>query len=215
LKNLKQIQGKLIMANPNTSVSSFLKEALTSYSSYTSTAKQTAQKYALSWLQSQIESELEDQTIMEQFTQKWRTGTNKSVSGDNSPLYFEKLPGSYKKTHSISNHQEDALVFIHEKVPPEMQESFKERWNLKTKLDVSNASGTPFTIDERELSILQSEDPEGNGITWYQVETKQMYYLLAFEEQDNQYKIVLSDKISPQKHDVWFVDKEDVKISDI
>lgn len=203
------------MANPDTSVSSFLKEAFTSYAPYTSASKQAVQKYALSWLQSQIESELEDKTIMEQFTQKWRTGTSKSVSGDDSPLYLENLPGSYKKNKSISNHQEDALVFIHEKVPPELQESFKERWNLKTKLEVSNAAGIPFKIDERELSILQSEDPEGNGITWYQVESKQMYYLLAFEEQDEQYKIVLSEKISPQKHDVWFVNKEDVKISDI
>lgn len=47
------------MANSSISESSFLKEAFISYTSYTNTTKQTIQKFALQWLQSNIESELE------------------------------------------------------------------------------------------------------------------------------------------------------------
>ncbi|TVQ46232.1 MAG: hypothetical protein EA365_06090 [Gloeocapsa sp. DLM2.Bin57] len=188
------------MANSSIPESSFLKEAFISYTSYTNTTKQSIQKFALQWLQSNIESELEDQTIMTIFTQKWRTGTETSVTGDNSPLYLENLPGSYKKSKT---NQEDALLFIHEKVPPKMQEEFKKRWSLKTKLEVSNPSGTEFTTED------------GEGIISYRVEKKQIYYLLSFEEKGEQYTIVLAEKISPQKYDTWLVNKADVKISDV
>jgi hypothetical protein len=203
------------MVNPAASTPSFLREAFQSYATYSNAQKQDVHKHALKWLQKHIDSELADKTIIEQFTQKWRTGTNESVSSENSPLYLENLPGSYKRSNSINGHQEDALVFMQEVVPLQMQEDFKQRWNLKTKLEVSNSSGTSFQIDEREKTILQQEDPDGNGTTWYQVNHKQIYYLLSSEPKGDYYLVMLSEEISPQNRNTWLVSQKDVKISNL
>jgi protein subunit release factor B len=62
---------------------------------------------------------------------------------------------------------------------------------------------------------LQAQDPDGNGTTWYQVDDKQIYYLLSSELQGDHYLVTLSEQISPQNRNTWFVSKEDVKISNI
>jgi hypothetical protein len=119
------------MTNPASSVPSFLRDAFTSYSSFSNLQKQDVQKRALKWLQLHITTELTDKTILDQFTQQWRTGTSQSPGPDQSPLYLENLPGSYKGDKSINGHQENALVFLQEVVPSQMQEDFKQRWNAK------------------------------------------------------------------------------------
>ncbi len=200
------------MVNP-AATRSFLRDALNSYAPYSNPQKQDVQKRALKWLQCQIEAEVSDKTLLEQFTQKWRTGANQPLSPDNSPLYLEKLPGSYKGSRSINAHQEDALIFLQEQVPPSLQDEFKKHWDIKIKLEVSNSSGTAFKIDEREKSILQQEYPNGDGTTWYQVDNKQMYYLLSSEPKGDHYLVVLSEEISPQNRNTWFVCQEHVKIS--
>ncbi len=203
------------MVNSAASTPSFLRDAFESYTTFSNLQKQEVQKRALKWLQSQIETELSDKTIIDRFAQKWRTGTTQSVNSDTSPLYLEKLPRSYKGSKAITAHQEEALVFMQEVVPLQMQEEFKKHWEVKTKLEVASASGTPFKIDESEKAILQEQDPEGNGTTWYQVDDKQIYYLLSSELQGNHYLVTLSEEISPQNRNTWFVSKEDVKISNI
>lgn len=203
------------MTNPASSVPSFLRDAFVSYAPFSNLQKQDVQKRALKWLQLHINTELEDKTIIEQFTQKWRVGTGQSSSSDQSPLHLENLPGSYKGTKSISGHQEDALVFLQEVVPLQMQEDFKQRWNAKTKLEVSNAAGAFFKIDEQATTLLQQEDPDGNGTTWYQVEHKKIYYLLSSEPKGDDYLVVLGEEISPQNRNTWFVAQEHVKISNV
>lgn len=203
------------MVNPIVSTPSFLRDAFNSYAPFSSSQKQDVHKRALKWLQSHINAELSDKTIIEQFTQKWRKGTNQPLSLDKSPLHLENLPGSYKRSKSVNTHQEDALIFLQEKVPPQLQEDFKKRWNVKTELKVSNSSGTPFKIDEREKTVLQQQDPNGDGTTWYQVNNKQSYYLLSSELKGDHYYVMLSEDISPQNRNIWFVYQEDVNISNI
>jgi hypothetical protein len=200
------------MVNPVASPS-FLRDAFVSFATYSNPQKQDVHKRALKWLQRHIEADLEDKTIMEQFTQKWRTGTNQPLSPDKSPLYLEKLPGSYKGSSSINAHQEDALVFLHSKVPQELQDDFKKHWDVKIKLEVSNSSGTQFKVDERETTVLQQQDPNGDGTTWYQVNNKQIYYLLSSEPKGDHYIVVLSEEIGPQNRNTWFVCQEHVKVS--
>ena len=69
--------------------------------------------------------------------------------------------------------------------------------------------------NEEELSVLQEQDPEGNGITWYQVDENQAYYLLSAEAKGDLYLVVLSKPISPQNRDTWFVPQADVEISKV
>jgi hypothetical protein len=199
------------MTNPASSVPSFLRDAFQSHASYSNPQKQEIQKRALKWLQLHINTDLEDKTIIEQFTHKWRVGTKKAPTSDGSPLYLEVIPGSYKK--SIDGHQEDALIFMQEVVPLEMQEDFQQRWNAKTKLEISNSSGASFKIDEREIGILQQEDPDGNGTTWFHVEHQKVYYLLSSEQKGDDFLVVMSEEISPQNRNTWFVLGKDVKIS--
>jgi hypothetical protein len=201
------------MVNPTASAPSFLRDAFKSYSTFSNPQRQDIHKRALKWLQRHIEDELADKTIIEQFTQKWRTGKNPPPIPDNSPLYLENLPGSYKDSKSIDTHQDDALIFLQNNVPQELQDEFKKRWDVKSKLEVSNSSGTPFKIDEREKEILQQEDPDGNGKNWYQVGNKTIYYLLSCEEKEEHYLVVLSEEISQENRNTWFVNKEQVKIS--
>jgi hypothetical protein len=200
------------MANPSASVPSFLREAFVGYSSYNNPQKQEVHKKALQWLQIQIENDLEDKTILEQFALKWRAGSNADIA---AKLSLEFLPSSYKGNKSMDGHQEEALVFMQSAIPPSLQEEFQKHWEIKNKLEVVNATGTPFKIDNREISALQAEDAEGTGITWYQVPKKQVYFLLSSELQDEQYLVVLSEKISPQNRDTWYVAKADIKISGV
>lgn len=202
------------MANQSISTNSFLKDAFTSFATFSNLQKQDVQKQALKWLQLHIETDIEDKTVIPQFNQMWRGGIQSS-NADSSPLYLENLPGSYKGSKTLSNHQEDALAFIQEKVPQELQDEFKKRWDAKTKIEVSNTNGALFKIDEREITVLQAEDPEGNGTAWFKVEKKQTYYLLSSEEKGNDYYVVLCVEISPQNRNAWYVTQSDVKISNV
>ena len=200
------------MNNPASSVPSFLRDAFDSHATYSNLQKQDVQKRALKWLQLHINTDLADKTIIEQFTQKWRVGDNKPAS-DQSPLYLDVIPGSYKKT--LAGHQEDALVFLQEVVPLQMQEDFQERWNVKTKLEVSNSSGATFKIDQREMALLRQEDPDGDGTAWYHIDRQKVYYLLSSELKDDDFLVVLSEEISPRNSNTWFVAQEHVRISSV
>ena len=203
------------MAKTTNSVPSFLRDALESYAQYTADQKQDAQKRALKWLQSHIESDLSDKTILTQFAQKWRTGSNAPSEADQSPLNWANLPSSYKGNKSINSHQEEALKLIEEQVPQEMQEDFKARWEVKTKLKVSNASGTPLKADETDLKVLQEKDPNGEGKNWYQVNKGDVYYLLSSEEKETHYLVVTTEEIGSDNRNTWYVSKEDVSISGV
>jgi hypothetical protein len=199
------------MANTSASAPSFLREALTSYVNYNNPQKQEVQKKALRWLQAKIVADLEDKTILEKFAQQWRSGSTES----GSTLALDLLPPSYKGDKSLNGHQEDALVFIHEQIPPSLQEEFQKHWELKTKIEVSNAAGTAFKVDDRAIDVLKAEDPEGNGSGWFGVAKKQVYYLLSSELQGEQYLVVLDEEISPLPRDTWYVASADVKISNV
>lgn len=203
------------MANTTDSVPSFLRDAFTSHAPYTASQKQDAQKRALKWLQSHIESELSEQKIFEQFTKKWRSGTAQPPMSDNSPLYLENLTGSYKGSKSINKHQEEALIFLQEQVPTQMQDDFKTRWDAKQCLKVSNKEGTPFKVEQQEQTILQKQDPDGNGTSWYQVKYEETYYILTYKKEGDYYLVELTEDISPQNRNIWFVSQEDVNISNI
>ncbi|MEO1095235.1 MAG: hypothetical protein AAFX01_10095 [Cyanobacteria bacterium J06638_28] len=201
------------MTSSATSISSFLKDAFVAYAPYSTAQKQDMQKAALKWLQLHISNELEDKTILEQFAQKWRKDSTQSLSA--APLYLETLPGSYKGKKSVSGHQEEALNFLQATVPLQMQEDFKERWNLKSKLQVSNSAGATFKVDQREITLLQQDNTEGDGTAWCHVEDQSVYYLLSYEEQGDDYRVELGEEIGSQNQNTWFVSKEHVKISNI
>jgi hypothetical protein len=203
------------MAKTKNSVPSFLRDAFDDYAQYTAPQKQNAQQRALKWLQLHIQSDLSDQTILAQFAQKWRTGNKVNLDAEKSPLHLENLPGSYKGKQSINSHQEEALLFLHEQVPVEMQDGFKTRWDVKTKIKISNAAGTPLKLDESQAETLQQNDPNGEGKTWYQVNTGDIYYLLSSEEKGEHYLIVTTEDIGSENRNTWFVAKEDVDISNI
>ncbi len=204
------------MVNSKTLNPSFLRDAFVSYAKYNAPQQQTIQKYALQWLQSHIESELDDgKVIMEQFTNKWRTGWQPGKYSQESPIEFQNLPGSYKGSSTANSHQEDALVFIDEAIPQDLKDGFEKRWNITKKLKVSNSSGTPFMVGEGEIATLKKQEPEGNGTTWYQVEEKETYYLISYEEKGDLYLVVLSEPISPQNRDTWYVSQADVDISKV
>ncbi len=193
----------------------FLREALASYAPFSNQQKQNAQKRALTWLQLHINTDLTDKTILEQFAQKWRAGPNQSSSANRPPLRLENLPGSYKGEKSINRHQETALNFMQQIVPLQMQEEFNQRWNAKTKLAVSSPSGAIFKLDQRDIALLQQEDADGEGHTWYLVPDKSVYYLISSASQGEDYQVVLSEEISPQNRNIWFVSQEQVKISNV
>ena len=194
---------------------SFLRDAFLSYAKYSSAQQQALHKYALQWLQSQIESELDDgKAIIEQFTSKWRKGWHGGKSSEPS-IEFKNLPGSYKGSSTVDTHQEDALVFIHEAIPQNLKDEFEKRWNIKQKLQVSNSDGTTFMVNDEEIAILKEQDIEGDGTAWYQVDEKQTYYLLSCEEKGDRYLVVLSEAISPQNRDTWLVAQADVNISKV
>lgn len=195
------------MSNSTALESGFLKDALVTYAQYSASQKQDIQKAALRWLQLHIDNDLEDKTILEQFAKKWRQGSNQPLSAD--PIDFERLPGSYKGKKSVSGHQEEAIAFLQEVIPQQMQEDFKQRWNIKSKLQVSNPAGATFRIDQQ----VQQDDANGDGTTWYQVEDKSVYYLLSYAEQGDDYWVELAEEIGSQNQNTWFVDKEQVKIS--
>jgi hypothetical protein len=199
------------MSNITASAPSFLREALVSYVNYNNPQKQEVQKKALRWLQSRIATDLDDKTILERFASLWRSGSTEA----GSTLSLDLLPPSYKGDKTLDAHQEEALVFFHENVPVSLQEEFKKHWELKTKIEVSNAAGTPFKVDDRSIDILQAEDPEGTGKTWVSVPKKQVYYLLSSELQGEQYLVVLDEEISPLPRDTWYVASADIKISNV
>lgn len=193
---------------------SFLRDAFTSYAKYNTPKQQELQQYSLQWLQNQIESKLDNgKAIMDQFTEKWRKGWQPGINSQESAIELKNLSHSYKGSKSIDPHQEDALIFIHEAIPQELKDSFAERWNIKQTLKVCNADGAIFMVNEEDLAVLQKQDPEGNGITWYQVNKKQTYYLLSVEPKGDKYLVVLSEPISPENKDTWFVAQADVEIS--
>lgn len=195
---------------------SFLRDAFVSYAKYNTPQQQALQQYALQRLQSQIESELDHgKTIIEQFSNKWRKGWQEAKNSQELPIEFKNLPGSYKGSKTSNLHQEDALVFIHEAIPQYLKDEFEQRWKIEQKLQVTNADGTPFIVNEEEIAVLQEQDPEGNGVTWYQVDEKQTYYLLSCEEKGDRYLVVLSEAISPQNRDTWLVNQADVVISKV
>jgi hypothetical protein len=201
------------MTNPAASSPSFLRDAFESHAPYSNLQKQDVQKRALKWLQLHINTELADKTIMEQFTQKWRVGANQSSTSDRSPLYLEIIPGSYQK--SSGGHHEEALLFLQEVVPLQMQEEFQLRWHAKTKLEISSSSGASFRIDDRDLAVLQQEDPDGNGTTWHNAEHRQVYYLLSSEPKGDDLLVVLTEEISPANRNTWFVAQENVRVSTV
>jgi hypothetical protein len=194
------------MASSESSTSNFLKDAFVSYAQYTNAQKQDAQKAALKWLQSHINNDLADKTILDQFAQKWRKDSDQPLSVD--PLYLENLPHSYKGKKSLNSHQEEALTFLQDIVPLKMQEDFKQRWDLKAKLQISNSDGATFKPDQQ--NAVTSGDP----ITC-QIEDKTVYYLLSYEEKGDDYLVELGEEISPQNQNTWLVAKEHVKISSI
>lgn len=201
------------MTDSASATSSFLKDAFLSYALYSAPQKQDVQKTALKWLQLHINNDLADKTILQQFAQKWRKGSTQPLSAD--PLYLESLPSSYKGEKSVSGHQEEALTFLQEVVPLQMQEDFKQRWNLNAKLRVSNSTGATLKIDQREMTLLQQNDASGDGTAWYQIADKSVHYLLSYEEKGDDYLVELAEEISPQKQNTWFVAKEHVKISNV
>ncbi|MCU0551963.1 MAG: hypothetical protein MUC48_21715 [Leptolyngbya sp. Prado105] len=201
------------MTNPASSVPSFLRDAFESHATYSNLQKQDVQKRALKWLQIHINTELADKTIMEQFTHRWRVGASKPTISDQSPLYLEVIPGSYRK--SGDGHQEDALGFLQEVVPLQMQEQFQLRWNAKTKLEISSSSGASFKVDDRAMELLQQEDPDGSGTAWYHAEHRQVYYLLSSEPKGDDLLVVLTEEISPENRHTWFVAQSDVKVSTV
>ncbi len=199
------------MASSVSSESSFLKDALVSYAPYSNLQKQDIHKAALRWLQVHINNDLADKTILDQFAQKWRKDSNQPLSTD--PIDFELLPGSYKGEKSVSNHQEEALTFLQEAVPVSIQENFKQRWDIKTKLQVSNSAGAIFKVDQRDMALLKQTDANGDGTAWYQVKNRSVYYVLSYEEKGDDYFVELGEEISPQNKNAWFVAKEQIKIS--
>ena len=70
-------------------------------------------------------------------------------------------------------------------------------------------------VKEEKIDVLQEQDPQGDGIAWYQVDKKQTYYLLSCEEKGDLYLVVLSEAISPQNNDTWFVAQADVNLSKV
>ena len=153
------------MVNSKALEPSFLRDAFVTYAKYNSPKEQDLQQSALEWLQSKIETELDDgKEIIEQFTSKWRKGWQGVKNSEEQPIALENLPGSYKGSKAVDLHQEDALVFLHEAIPQDLKDDFEKRWKIKQKLQVSNANGTPFMVKEEELAILKEEDPEGK---WY------------------------------------------------
>lgn len=204
------------MTSSKASSPSFLRDAFTSYAKYNTPQQQELQKYALHWLQSHIESDLDDgETIMEQFTGKWRKGWQPGLNSQESPIEFKNLPNSYKASSTADSHQEDALVFIHEAIPQDLKDGFEKLWNIKQKLQVSNSSGTTFMVKDEEIDVLKEQDAQGDGIAWYPVEPKQTYYLLSCQEKGDLYLVVLSEAISPQNQDTWFVAQADVNLSKV
>jgi hypothetical protein len=203
------------MATPQTTAPSFLRDAFQSYAQFTVDQKQDAQKRALKWLQIHIQSDLSDQTILDQFAQKWRTGKLSPSNANDSPLHLENLPRSYKGTDSINAHQEEAFSFLEEHIPTALQDEFKARWEVKKRLKVSGASGTPLKIDETELETLQKNDPDGEGKTWYQVNKGDIYYVLSSEEKGENYLVVMTEEIGSENRNTWYVSKKDVDISNL
>lgn len=204
------------MVNSKALKPSFLRDAFVSYAKYNSPKEQELQKNALKWLQSHIESDLnEGKTIINQFANQWRKGSQGAINAQESAIALENLPGSYKGSRAIDSHQEDALIFIHEAIPQDLKDDFEKRWKIKQKLQVTNSSGTTFMVNQEEIAILKEQDPEGNGITWYQVDSKQIYHLLSYEKKDDLYLVVLSEAISPQNRDTWLVAQADVEISKV
>lgn len=195
---------------------SFLRDAFTSYAKYNTPKQQELQQYALQWLQSQIESELDDgKAIIGQFAGKWRKGWQPGTNSQESAIELKNLPHSYKGSKSIDSHQEEALIFIQEAIPQDLIDGFTKLWNINQKLQVSNAEGAIFMASEEELTVLQEQDPDGNGIAWYQVEAKQTYYLLSIDKKGDRYLVVLREPISPQNKDTWYVAQRDVEISKV
>ena len=125
-------------------------------------------------------------------------------------MHLENLPGSYTGT---KNYQEDALAFLQAAVPPQMQEDFKQRWNAKEKLEVFNKPGSFFKVDERDIELLQQDDPDGNNATWYQIEDRSIYFLLSSEPKGDHCLVVLSEELGPQNRSTWFIVQEHVKIT--
>ena len=204
------------MVNSNVLKPSFLRDAFVSYAKYNSPKEQELQKNALKWLQSHIESDIDEgKTIIRQFAHQWRKGSQGAKNAQESAIALENLPRSYKGSRAIHSHQEDALIFIHEAIPQNLKDDFEKRWNIKKKLQVTNSSGTTFMVNEEGIDTLQEQDPEGNGITWYPVENKQTYYLVSCEEKGDLYSVVLNEAISPQDRDTWLVAKADVEISKV
>ena len=204
------------MVTSKTLSPSFLRDAFTSYAKYNTPKQQEVQQYALQWLQSQIESELDDgKAIMEQFTGKWRKGWQPGINSQESAIELKNLPHSYKGSKSIDSHQEDALIFIDEAIPQDLKDGFAKLWNINQKIQISNSDGAIFMVSEEEIAVLQEQDPEGNGIAWYQVDEKQTYYLLSAEAKGDRYLLVLSEPISPQNKDTWYVAQADVEISKV
>lgn len=201
------------MTNPAAAAPSFLRDAFKSYATFSNLQKQDVQRRALRWLQLHIINDLDDKTIFDQFTRQWRSGKSQAPGTD--PLSLENLSGSYKGSNSVNGQQEEALVFLQEAVPLQMQDDFIQRWNAKLKLEVSNSAGASFKIDGREISLLQQDDPDGNGTNWYQVENKTVYYLLSCEAKGGDYQVVLTEEISPQDQNTWFVSQEQVKTSSV
>ncbi len=201
------------MSNSESQASNFLKDAFASYAQYSAAQKQEMQKAALKWLQQHINNDLEDKTILEQFSKKWRYSSKQPLSDD--PIDFTRLPSSYKGEKSVSGHQEEALAFLQAAVPQKMQDDFQQRWELQAKLEVSNSTGATFKIDQRDMALLQQADSDGDGTAWYQVEDKSLYYLLSYAEKGDDYWVELSEEISSKNQNTWFVAQEQVKISSI
>ncbi|MGK7937757.1 MAG: hypothetical protein AB4206_18485 [Xenococcaceae cyanobacterium] len=204
------------MATSKSLSPSFLRDAFISYAKYNTPKQQELQQYALQWLQYQIESELDDgKVILEEFTAKWRKGWQPGLNSQESPIEFKNLPPSYNSSNSIHSHQEDALIFIHQAIPIDLKDRFAKLWNIKEKLQVSNTDGAIFRVNEQEIAVLQEQDPQGNGIAWYQVDKNHTYYLLSAEAKGDLYLVVLSEPISPQNQDTWFVAQADIDISKV
>ena len=200
------------MTDPVSLAPNFLRDAFGAYAQYSSANKQDVQKRALKWLQLHINTDLEDKTIIEQFARTWRGIKSESSSSDRSPLHLEDLPGSYTGTKS---YQEDALAFLQAAVPLQMQEDFKQRWDAKKKLEVFNKPGTAFKVDERDIELLQQDEPDGDGTTWYPIEDRSIYFLLSSEPKGDHHLVVLSEELGSQNRSTWFIVQEHVKITSV
>ncbi|MGK7930146.1 MAG: hypothetical protein AB4041_01765 [Microcystaceae cyanobacterium] len=67
--------------------------------------------------------------------------------------------------------------------------------------------------EEKDASTLPTEEPDGEGNTWYSLKKGDMCYLLSYEEKDDYYLVSLTENIGSEQRSTWLVPKDDVTVS--